>query len=176
MFLLGHAPGGDSRAGALSEYLASVMDKWSAVNYGCHMDYPRELKRAAEGVRRARDTAAEAEAKRDDVIRAAYRDGRLTVRGIAEHVDVSHQRVAAIVGADGVPGPATLHEAMRAALTQLGGGWVRATELADTINARGTYTRRDGGPLGTNQVRARAAKYPTMFETSSDGTGRIRLR
>lgn len=35
--------------------------------------------------------------------------------------------------------------------------------IAETINKRDLYRKRDGLPLGTNQVSARARGYPHLF-------------
>jgi hypothetical protein len=59
-------------------------------------DHTEALRIAEGGVRDARAHLANAEGWRDDAIRKAHRDG-MTTRAIAEHVGVSHQRVAQIV-------------------------------------------------------------------------------
>lgn len=44
--------------------------------------------------------------------------------------------------------------------------------LADAINERGLYEKRDGSPVDPSQIHARANKYPALFETNG---GRLRL-
>lgn len=57
----------------------------------------------------------------------------------------------------------TLHEAMRLVLKESNRP-MTALELADEINKKRLYTRGDGGALPTNQICARARKYPQLFE------------
>ena len=46
-------------------------------------------------------------------------------------------------------------------------------ELADEVNERSMYRKRDGSPVEANQVHARTKNYTALFE--KDGS-RIRLR
>ena len=69
--------------------------------------------------------------------------------------------------------PRTLHEAMKLVLTPAGEEGLPGRQLADAINRRGLYHRRDGASLQANQVYTRAHRYPKMFEKLG---GRIRLR
>jgi hypothetical protein len=141
------------------------------------MNRQQELKRAASAVSRSRAKAALCEARRDDLIRASHRSGDLGTREIAELVELSFQRVAAVVAGDPArPTRPTLHGAMQQVLADSGGGWVAAHELARAVFERGLYRRRDRGVILAGQVRARAAKYPDLFEATLDGTNRIRLR
>jgi multidrug resistance efflux pump len=75
-----------------------------------------------------------------------------------------------------VPAPAdrlTLHEALATVLREHGNAWMRARELADEVNSRGLYRKRDGSPVEVNQVHARVKNYAQVFE--KDGS-RIKLR
>lgn len=75
--------------------------------------------------------------------------------------------------ADG-PEPSTpkLHEAMATVLRERGEP-LTGRELADEINRRGLYRRKDGSPLPLNQVHARASNYGDLFVKED---GRIGLR
>ena len=45
-----------------------------------------------------------------------------------------------------------------------GRGSVPARALADAVNARGLYRKRDGSPVEVNQVHARTNNYQDLFE------------
>lgn len=66
----------------------------------------------------------------------------------------------------------TLHEAMELVLQENGNEWMTVRELADAINERGLYEKRDGSVVDPSQIHARANKYQAMFE--KDGR-RLRL-
>jgi hypothetical protein len=70
----------------------------------------------------------------------------------------------------------TLHEAMKLVLSESGAGWMSAHALGRAISARGLYARGDGDIVRSGQIRARAAKYPHLFEGSRDGSNQVRLR
>ena len=72
------------------------------------------------------------------------------------------------------PGPErlTLHDAMELLLRENENEWMTVRELADAINERGLYEKRDGSPVDPSQIHARANKYATLFE--KDGR-RLRL-
>lgn len=67
----------------------------------------------------------------------------------------------------------TLHKALALVLRENGNEWMTAGELADAINARGLYTKRDGRPVEINQVHSRTKNYPDVFEKRRS---RIRLQ
>jgi hypothetical protein len=67
----------------------------------------------------------------------------------------------------------TLHGAMAQVLRENDNAWMTVRELADTVNSRGLYRKRDDGPVEVNQVHARAHNYSDLFE--KDG-GNVRLR
>jgi hypothetical protein len=70
-------------------------------------------------------------------------------------------------------GKMTLHEALAHILRENGNAPMTARELADAVNARGLYRKRDGSAVEANQVQARTNNYAAIFE--KDGT-HIRLR
>lgn len=65
----------------------------------------------------------------------------------------------------------TLHEAMQEVLRDSPGG-LSSREIADAVNAAGTYVRGDGQPLKSSQISARIPHYATLFERVGS---RIRL-
>jgi hypothetical protein len=67
----------------------------------------------------------------------------------------------------GVAGPEerlTLHEAMSVVLSDGNNEWMTTRELADEVNRRGLYRKRDGSPVESNQIHARAKNYDHMFD------------
>jgi hypothetical protein len=69
--------------------------------------------------------------------------------------------------------PLTLHEALSQILREQDNASMTARALADEVNARGLYKKRDGSPVEANQVHARTKNYAHLFE--KDGS-QIRLR
>jgi hypothetical protein len=61
---------------------------------------------------------------------------------------------------------------MRLLIRENRNDWTTVKELADEINERHLYEKRDGSPVDPSQIHARANKYPKMFE--KDGR-RLRL-
>jgi hypothetical protein len=76
--------------------------------------------------------------------------------------------VSAVVGDE----PRTLHEALTLVLREAPNG-LTARELADRVNDRRLYRKRDGSPVEANQVQARVNNYGQLFEKSDS---LIRLR
>lgn len=70
-------------------------------------------------------------------------------------------------------GQLTLHEALARVLEDGGNEGMTARELADTVNRRGLYRKRNGSPVEVNQVHARINNYGDLFE--KDGP-KIRLK
>jgi hypothetical protein len=70
-------------------------------------------------------------------------------------------------------GPLTLHEAIARVLEDAGNEWMTARELADAVNRRGLYRKRDGSPVEVNQVHARMNNYTDLFEKNGP---KIRLK
>lgn len=58
----------------------------------------------------------------------------------------------------------TLHEAMELVLGENDNRWMTVREIADAINERQLYEKRDRSPLDPSQIHARANKYQTIFE------------
>jgi hypothetical protein len=58
----------------------------------------------------------------------------------------------------------TLHEAMELVLRENENEWMTVRELADAINERGLYEKRDGSVVDPSQIHARANKYQQLFE------------
>ena len=67
----------------------------------------------------------------------------------------------------------TLHEAIALVLRENDNRWMTVRELADEVNRRGLYEKRDGSPVEANQIHARTKNYGSLFE--KDGP-RVRLR
>ena len=67
----------------------------------------------------------------------------------------------------------TLHEAVAQVLSEHDNKWMTARELADIVNERKLYRKKDGTEVEINQVHARTTNYKKLFE--KDGS-RIRLR
>jgi hypothetical protein len=65
----------------------------------------------------------------------------------------------------------TLHRAMELVLDDNSNHWMTVHELADAINGRGLYEKRDRSNVDPSQIHARANKYPHRF--AKDGA-RIR--
>jgi HB1, ASXL, restriction endonuclease HTH domain len=67
----------------------------------------------------------------------------------------------------------TLHEAMALVLRRHDNQPMTARDLANEVNDRCLYRKRDGSPVEVNQIHARAKNYAKLFD--KDGS-RIRLR
>jgi hypothetical protein len=67
----------------------------------------------------------------------------------------------------------TLHDALARVLEDIGNEWMTARELADEVNRRGLYRKRDGSPVEVNQVHARTNNYEDLFEKNGP---KIRLK
>ena len=130
------------------------------------------LKVAVRDTRGAQQELRRAEAARNHILAAAHERGA-TLFELAKVLDVTPQRVGQILEGLGSR-RATLHEAMVEILREHG-GWLEAHRLARAIYERDLYRRRDRTVLAPAQVRARAVKYPELFETTTDGSGQIRL-
>jgi hypothetical protein len=141
------------------------------------MNYDSALVEVGRKAAEAHARSLQADAERDLLIRQANYHGGLSSRAISGLVGISHQRVAQVIKANPIgPKPVTLHDAMAVVLKGYGLDWVPVHEVARLITERGLYNRKDRRPLPPGQVRARASKYPELFEGTADGTNRIRLR
>jgi hypothetical protein len=85
------------------------------------------------------------------------------------------QAEAALGGTQQSPAEAgiTLHQALVQILQEHDNDSMTARALADAVNDRGLYRKRDGSPVEVNQVHARTNNYQDLFE--KDGS-LIRLR
>lgn len=137
-----------------------------------------QLKAAMSDYRRAQQTLRLAEVRRDDLIRRAHREGGLSTRDIGAIVELPFQRVAEKVASDqDATKRPTLHGAMQIVVDEHpDGDWMAVHDIAREIYRRELYRRKDRGVIPPGQIRARAAKYPDLFEGSQDGSNRIRLR
>jgi len=77
-----------------------------------------------------------------------------------------------------IPGAAaaralTLHEAIATILREAGNPWMTVRDLADAVNTRALYHKKDGTPVEMNQIHARTKNYTALFE--KDGSN-VRLR
>lgn len=61
-----------------------------------------------------------------------------------------------------------LHTAI-AEVLETSGRAMSPAEIAEHINRRGLYSRRDGSPLPANQVSARIRRYPALFSSTPSG-------
>lgn len=69
--------------------------------------------------------------------------------------------------------PMYLHEAIRLVLKDNGNRWMTVKDLANEVNHRRLYRKRDGSNVEANQIHARTKNYEAMFE--KDGP-RVRLK
>ena len=67
----------------------------------------------------------------------------------------------------------TLHEAIGMVLREQDNHWMTVRELADVVNTRLLYRKKDGSPVEANQIHARTKNYEQLFE--KDGPN-VRLR
>lgn len=58
----------------------------------------------------------------------------------------------------------TLHEAIEMVLEEEGNRWMTVRELAEAINSRDLYRKKDGSKVEANQIHARAKNYAHLFE------------
>lgn len=66
--------------------------------------------------------------------------------------------------AEAVSKPITLHGEIQSILRDAGTKWMLPAEIADAVNRRGRYHRKDGTPVPASQISARVAKYREIFE------------
>lgn len=67
----------------------------------------------------------------------------------------------------------TLHEAIAEILREQGNRWMSPREIADAVNGRALYSKKDGTLVEVSQVHARTKNYAQMFEKEGS---KIRLR
>jgi hypothetical protein len=73
---------------------------------------------------------------------------------------------------DSVEARMTLHEAIGFVLEERANRWMTAKEIADEVNKRSLYRKKDGSPVEINQIHARVKNYGHLFD--KDGS-RVRL-
>lgn len=66
-----------------------------------------------------------------------------------------------------------LHDEIAAVLNLRGNEWMTTAEIAATVQERGRYRKRNGGPVTAFQVHGRTRQYTEMFEREG---ARVRLR
>lgn len=69
--------------------------------------------------------------------------------------------------------PVYLHDELAAILRSRGNAWMTTRELAEAVNARGRYHKKDGTGVTAFQVHGRTKNYTQIFER--DGS-KVRLR
>lgn len=114
------------------------------------------------------------------MIRAALAEARAELAALdARRNDLLAQiaQAEAALG-EGTPPPSgtgtmTLHDALAQILRENGNEPMTARALADAVNGRGLYSKKDGSPVEVNQIHARTSNYQDLFE--KDGA-LIRLR
>ena len=57
----------------------------------------------------------------------------------------------------------TLHEEIRDILEREGNRWMTTSELADRVNWRGRYRKRDGSSVSRFQIHGRTRNYSRLF-------------
>jgi hypothetical protein len=70
-------------------------------------------------------------------------------------------------------GRLTLHEALEHVLREKNNRWMTVQELANEVNRRALYRKKDGSPVEPNQVHARTKNYDSVFEKEGP---QVRLR
>ena len=103
---------------------------------------------------KARAELADLDRRRDELLQQIAQAEAIVGGGTADDV---HSR-------PGDPAAMTLHDALARVLEDIGNEWMSARELADEVNRRGLYRKRDGSPVENNQVHARTNNYTEMFE------------
>jgi hypothetical protein len=115
---------------------------------------------------------------------AAIEDGLAEAREELEGLRVRETELEALIARaeaalGTAPGPGetegrmTLHEGLEYVLRENDNRWMTVQELADEVNRRALYRKKDGSAVEPNQVHARTKNYDALFE--KDGP-RIRLR
>lgn len=60
--------------------------------------------------------------------------------------------------------PLTLHAAIAVVLAEEGNRWMTVRELAQAVNSRGLYRKKDGSAVEVGQIHARTKNYSHQFE------------
>jgi HB1, ASXL, restriction endonuclease HTH domain len=91
---------------------------------------------------------------------AALDDRRAELEGLIAQAE-------AVLGGPRQPAaqpPMTLHEALALILRENDNQPMTVRQLADAVNERGLYRKRDGSPVEVNQVHARTSNYEALFD------------
>ena len=70
-------------------------------------------------------------------------------------------------------GQPTLHVEIGEILRAESNNWMSTQEIADQVNRRQNYRKKDGSPVTRFQIHGRTRQYDVMFERGGD---RVRLR
>src|SRR5215510_5278715 len=116
----------------------------------------RSRQMVADALAEARAELATLEARRHELLDQIARAEAITGGGPPTTHATAPQH--------GGPERMTLHEALVRVLEDNGNEWMSARELADEVNRRGLYRKRDGTAVEVNQVHARAKNYDALFE------------
>jgi hypothetical protein len=115
-----------------------------------------------------------------EMIRAALVDARAELEAVRSREAELQRQItdaeAVLAGTGSEAASAekmTLHDALAVVLRERGNAGLTARDLAEAVNQRGLYRKRDGSPVEANQVQARVNNYSSVFE--KDGPV-IRLR
>ncbi|HWP00622.1 MAG TPA: hypothetical protein VNL74_08365 [Methylococcus sp.] len=65
----------------------------------------------------------------------------------------------------------TLHEEIVSIFVEFGAAWMTTKEIADAVNRRGRYHKRDGSPVTAFQIHGRTKNYPHLFERDGSRVG-----
>lgn len=87
---------------------------------------------------------------------------------IAQAEAIQRTRSPGTVGPRGL----TLHEAIAVILREEGNRWMSVREIAEAVNTRALYRKKDGSPVEMSQIHARTKNYAQVFE--KDGS-KVRL-
>lgn len=69
----------------------------------------------------------------------------------------------------------TLHAAIQKVIQESGKDWMTVREIADEINERGLYSKRDGSAVETNQIHARVKNYEKIFKRDEKNRSHVGL-
>lgn len=108
--------------------------------------------------------------KSRELIEAALADARQELAALdARKAELEALIVQGESALGGAPAPvvqdsgATLQEALQRILRENGNRPLHVRQLADEVNQRGLYRRRDTGPVEVSQVHARTSTYDKVF-------------